>query len=92
MADHVVHISEAEALSNFADVLARVRAGAEVVIESGKLAVAVIHAPVPPRRTISECISLLPENSTAVMDAGFAKDVEIAIESHREPLEPPAWD
>jgi hypothetical protein len=26
------------------------------------------------------------------MDADFAKDVEAAIESHREPLEPPAWD
>ena len=92
MADHVIHISEAEAASNFADVLARVRAGAEVVIESGKLPVAVIHAPAPPRRPISECIALLPEDSTAVMDADFAKDVEAAIESHREPLEPPAWD
>ena len=92
MADHVIHISEAEAASNFADVLARVRAGAEVVIESGKLPVAVIHAPAPPRRTISECIALLPEDSTAVMDADFAKDVESAIESHREPLEPPTWD
>lgn len=58
MAAHVIHISETEALSNFADVLARVRAGAEVVIESGKLPVAVIHAPIPPRRTISECIAL----------------------------------
>ena len=92
MADDVVHISEAEALSNFADILARVRAGAEVVIESDKLPVAVIHAPVSPRRTISECIALLPEDSTAVMDADFAKDVEAAIESRREPLEPPAWD
>jgi antitoxin (DNA-binding transcriptional repressor) of toxin-antitoxin stability system len=92
MADHVIHISEAEAASNFADVLARVRAGAEVVIESGKLPVAVIHAPAAPRRTISECIALLPEDSTAVMDVDFAKDVEAAIESHREPLEPPAWD
>jgi antitoxin (DNA-binding transcriptional repressor) of toxin-antitoxin stability system len=94
MADRVIHISEAEATSNFADVLARVRAGAEVVIESerGKLPVAVIHAPVPPRRTISECIALLPEDSTAVMDADFAKDIEAAIESHREPLTPPAWD
>jgi len=93
MADRVIHISEAEAASNFADVLARVRAGAEVVIESerGKLPVAVIHAPAPPRRTISECIALLPEDSTAVMDADFAKDVEAAIESHREPLTPPAW-
>ena len=94
MADHVIHISEAEAASNFADVLARVRAGAEVVIESerGKLPVAVIHAPAPPRRTISECIALLPEDSTAIMDADFAKDVEAAIESHRESLTPPAWD
>ena len=94
MADRVIHISETEATSNFADVLARVRAGAEVVIESerGKLPVAVIHAPAVPRRTISECIALLPEDSTAVMDADFAKDVEAAIESHREPLTPPVWD
>jgi antitoxin (DNA-binding transcriptional repressor) of toxin-antitoxin stability system len=92
MADHVIRISEAEASRNFADVLARVRAGAEVVIESGTMPVAVIHAPVPPRRKISECIALLPEDSTAVMDGDFARDVEAAIESHREPLEPPAWD
>jgi len=92
MADHVIHISEAEAARNFAEVLARVRAGAEVVIESDKLPVAVIHAPVPARRTISECIAHLPEDSKAVMDDDFAKDVEAAIESHREPLEPPAWD
>ena len=90
----VIHISEEDAASNFASVLARVRAGAEVVIESkgGKVPVAVIHAPVPPRRSISECIALLPKDSTAVMDADFAKDVEAAIDSHREPLEPPAWD
>ena len=94
MAHRVIHISESEAASNFADVLARVRAGAEVVIESesGKLPLAVIHAPALPRRTISECIALLPEDSTAVMDADFAKDVEAALESHREPLTPPAWD
>ena len=92
MADNVIRISEAEAASNFADVLARVRAGAEVVIESGTLPVAVIHAPVPPRRSIAECIALLPEDSTATIDAEFARDVEAAVESHREPLEPPAWD
>lgn len=94
MADHVIHISEEEAARDFASVLARVRAGAEVVIETegGNLPVAVIHAPVPPRRTISEYIALLPEDSTAVMDSDFARDVEAAIESHREPLEPPAWD
>jgi len=88
----MIHISEAEAAKDFAGLLARVRAGAEVVIECGKLPVAVIHAPLPPRRSISECIALLPEKSTAIMDADFAKDVAAAIESHREPLEPPAWD
>lgn len=92
MADHVIHISEADAARDFAGLLARVRAGAEVVIESGKLPVAVIHAPVPPSRSISECIALLPEDSTATIDADFAKDVEAAVESHRDPLEPPAWD
>ena len=92
MADHVIHISEADAARDFAGLLARVRAGAEVVIESGKLPVAVIHSPVPPRRSISECIALLPEDSTATIDVDFAKDVEAAVESHREPLEPPAWD
>jgi antitoxin (DNA-binding transcriptional repressor) of toxin-antitoxin stability system len=91
VADHVIHISEAEAASDFARLLARVRAGAEVVIESGKLPV-VIHAPIPPRRSISECIALLAEDSTATIDADFARDVEAAVESHREPLEPPAWD
>jgi antitoxin (DNA-binding transcriptional repressor) of toxin-antitoxin stability system len=92
MADRIIHISEAEAASDFAGLLARVRAGAEVVIESGKLPVAVIHAPIPPRRTISECIELLPEGSTAKIDADFAKDVEAAIQSHPEPLTPPAWE
>jgi antitoxin (DNA-binding transcriptional repressor) of toxin-antitoxin stability system len=92
VADHVIHISEAEAASDFAGLLARVRAGAEIVIESGKLPVAVIHAPVPPRRSIAECMALLPEDSTATIDADFARDVEAAVESHREPLEPPSWD
>ncbi len=92
MADHVIHISEAEAASDFASVLARVRAGAEIIIESGKLPVAVIHPPAPPRRSISEVIALLPEDSTAIMDPDFAKDIEEAIESNREPLQPPAWD
>ena len=88
----MIHVSEADAASDFAGLLARVRAGAEIVIESGKLPVAVIHAPVPPRRSISECIALLPEDSTATVDADFAKDVEAAVEGHREPLDPPAWD
>ena len=88
----MIHISEAEAASDFSGLLARVRAGAEVVIESGKMPVAVIHAPIPPRRSIAECIALLAEDSTGTIDADFARDVEAAVESHREPLKPPAWD
>jgi antitoxin (DNA-binding transcriptional repressor) of toxin-antitoxin stability system len=88
----VIHVSEAEAAGNFAGILARVRAGAEVVIESGKVPIAVIHAPVPPRRSISECIALLPGDSIATIDTDFARDLEAAVESHRERLEPPAWD
>ena len=90
----VIHISEIEAARDFGALLDRVRAGAEVVIESEgrKLPVAVLRAPALLPRRISECIALLPEDSTAVMDPEFARDVEAAIESHREPLEPPAWD
>ena len=47
MADHTIHISEAEAAGDFGKLLERVRAGAEVVIESDKLPVAVF---VPPSR------------------------------------------
>jgi antitoxin (DNA-binding transcriptional repressor) of toxin-antitoxin stability system len=96
MAKHVVHISEAEAASNFADVLARVRAGIEVVIESGKLPVAVIHAPAPLRRTISECIALAKahEEETGevpVLDPDFAADMDEVIKN-REVWNPPAWE
>jgi len=93
MAKRVIHISEKEAATtNVATLLAHVRAGAEVVIENGKKPVAIVHSAEPIRRTISECIALLPEESTATLDPGFAKDVEAAIESHREPLDPPTWD
>lgn len=97
MAKPVIHISEAEAASNFADVLARVRAGIEVVIESGQLPVAVIHAPAPPqRRTISECIALAKAHEeesgeAPVLDPDFAADMEEIIRN-RELWNPPAWE
>ncbi|HTS06580.1 MAG TPA: hypothetical protein VMP68_13425 [Candidatus Eisenbacteria bacterium] len=95
MADRVVHISEEEASRNFADVLARVRAGAEVVIESGKLPVAVIHATAPPRRSISESIALAEARSKElgykpVMDAEYAADMEEIIRN-RKPRDTSAW-
>ncbi|MBT9330500.1 hypothetical protein [Paracidobacterium acidisoli] len=87
-----IHISATEAARDFAGLLARVRAGAEVVIEDGSLTVAVLHTPSPPRRSIEECIALLPEDSPAMVDEDFARDVAEAVEIHREPLNPPAWD
>ncbi len=92
MPKNVIHISEAEAARDFAGLMTRVRAGAEIIIENAKQPVAVLHPVEPVRRTISECIALLPEDSTATIDPDFAKDVETAVESHREPLQPPAWD
>jgi len=93
MADHVIHISEAEAARDFAKLLERVRAGTEVVIESGSLPIAVVRPAEPHVRLLSESLRLAREHaSTATMDADFARDVEAAIQSHREPLNPPTWD
>jgi hypothetical protein len=43
MAKDVIHISEAEAASDFARLMARVRAGAKVIIQNGERPVAVLH-------------------------------------------------
>lgn len=96
MVKHVIHISEAEAASDFASLLARVRAGAEIVIENGERPVAVLHAADPARRSISECIALAKahEEETGkapVLDPDFAKDVEEII-NNRKPWNPPAWE
>jgi prevent-host-death family protein len=92
MAKDVIHISEAEAASDFASLIARVRSGAEVVIEDNARPVAVVRAAEPYVRLLSESLRLAREHgSAATLDADFAKDVETAIESHREPLNPPAW-
>jgi antitoxin (DNA-binding transcriptional repressor) of toxin-antitoxin stability system len=86
------HISEAEAARDFAGLMAYVRAGTEVVIESDTFPVAVLHPPTPPRRSIEECIAMLPADSPATIDEDFASDVQAAVVAHREPLNPPAWD
>jgi antitoxin (DNA-binding transcriptional repressor) of toxin-antitoxin stability system len=87
-----LHINEGDLAKDIRSILQRVEAGAEVVIERDAQPLAVIRAAAPVRRTISECISLMPADSTATIDPDFAKDVEAAIAAHREPLDPPAWD
>jgi antitoxin (DNA-binding transcriptional repressor) of toxin-antitoxin stability system len=93
MGRNVVHVTEAEAAKDVAAVMDKVRAGAEVVIEKDALPVAVVKAPEPTPRLLSESLRLIRERgSTVTLGGGFAKDVEEFIESHREPLDPPAWD
>jgi antitoxin (DNA-binding transcriptional repressor) of toxin-antitoxin stability system len=94
MAKQVIHISEAEAASNFADVLARVRAGAEIVIDGQEpIVVAVRPSKSQPGRLLSESIALAEAHgSTVTLDGDFARDLEDIINSHREPLNPPPWD
>ena len=87
-----VRITEAELARDIHAVLAKVQEGVEVIVEQDHRPVAVIKTPQSAGRKISECIALIPADSTATIDPDFAKDVEAAIAAHREPLEPPAWD
>jgi prevent-host-death family protein len=94
MAKHVIRVPEAQAASDFASLMDRVRAGAEVVIEQGGQPVAVL-SPVkpPPGRLLSESLRLAREHgSTVTLDGDFERDLEEIINSHREALTPPEWD
>jgi antitoxin (DNA-binding transcriptional repressor) of toxin-antitoxin stability system len=87
-----VRITQEELARDLHGVLEKVRLGVEVVVEQNHQPVAVLSPAVPPRRKISEILARMPQDSTAVMDADFARDVEAAIESHRESLDPSQWD
>jgi antitoxin (DNA-binding transcriptional repressor) of toxin-antitoxin stability system len=94
----VTHISEAEAVRDFPGLLARVRAGEEIVIKSGATPIAVLKAPAPPRRSISESIAAAEASAkelgySPVMDADFAADLEEIIrDRYRRPRNTSAWD
>ena len=100
MAKQVIHISEAEAASDFAGVLARVRAGAEIVIE-GRDPIVVIRAGEvcvePVRgRLLSESIALAKAHARELgyeptLDPDFAADLEEIIKS-RKPREISSWE
>lgn len=92
----VIHISEADAARDLPGLLARVRAGAEIIIESDAPSAAVLRAAEPPRRSISECIALAKTHEEETgeapgLDPDFAIDVEEIIRN-RKPWNPPAWD
>jgi antitoxin (DNA-binding transcriptional repressor) of toxin-antitoxin stability system len=86
-------MTEAELVSNIADVMRRVRQGSEIVIEEDSRPVAVIKPSKPAGRMISEVISdLEARGASAVLDESFARDVEEGIKAHSEPWNPPSWD
>jgi len=86
------HISEAELAHDLHAVLEKVRQGAEVIVERDAEPMAVIKAPQLRGRPIDECIALArARGSHATLDEDFANDLEDIINSHRQPLDPPAW-
>jgi len=97
MAKDVIRVSEAEAVNDFASLLDRVSAGAEVIIERDSRPVAVVRPAEPPRaRLLSESIALAEAHAKELgyeptMDADFAADLREIINS-RKPWNPPAWD
>lgn len=91
-----IHISEAEAASDFAGLMAQVRNGVEIVIESDAQPVAILRAAAHPRRSISESIALAEAYSKKLgykptMDADHAADMEEIIRN-RKPRDTSAWD
>jgi antitoxin (DNA-binding transcriptional repressor) of toxin-antitoxin stability system len=95
MVKRVIHISESEAATtSVATLLAHVRSGGEVIIENEARPVAVLRsAESHPGRLLSESIALAEAHgSTVTLDGDFARDLEEIVNSHREPLNPPAWD
>lgn len=94
----VIHISEADAARDFAGLMARVREGAEVVIESDARAVAIVRSAAGEfrPRLLSESITLAKKHAEELgyepsMDPDFAADLEEIIRN-RKPWNPPAWD
>ena len=92
----VIHITEAEAARDLRGLLARVRAGAEIVIESDVHPPAVFRAAGLPHRSLSESITLAEERTIELgykplMDADFAADLE-EIVRNREPRETSDWE
>ncbi len=101
----VTHISDTEAVRDFAGVLAKVKAGEEIVIESEAKPIAFLRPAVgrllsegialaeakPMGRLASEAIAIAEESPEPVMDEDFAKDMREII-ANRKPRKFAQWD
>jgi len=89
----VIHISRTEAASDFEGLIARVGMGDEIIIDDDASTVVMKRAARQPGRFLSEIIaSAEARGSSATLDEDFGRDLDDIINSHREPLDPPAWD
>jgi hypothetical protein len=93
----IVRITESELARDVHGVLEKVQQGVEIIVEQNHRPVAIIKTPAAPGRKTSECIALAKAYEEKlgyrpVADPDFAKDVQAAIDAHREPLHPPSWD
>jgi antitoxin (DNA-binding transcriptional repressor) of toxin-antitoxin stability system len=89
------HISAADAVRDFDAVLARIQAGETIVIERESLPVAVVAAPVPKARLLSEVIEAFRRKEATmdevpVLDPEFADVVEERIRN-RKPRDLSRW-
>src|SRR5208282_12054 len=97
MANNVIRVSEEEAATDFAALMARVRAGAEVIIERDAKPIAVVRPAEALRGCpISECIALAEALARELgyeptMDPDFAADLEEIIKS-RKPRNISTWE
>jgi hypothetical protein len=88
----VIHISRTEAANDFDALIARAGKGDEIIIDDAS-PVILKRAGREPGRFLSEIIaSAEARASTVTLDEDFSRDLEDIINSHREPLDPPAWD
>ena len=85
-----IHVSDVEAARDLPDLLAKVRAGSHIIIEHDEMPFATIEPSVQ-GRTIEQRLALRPEDSEAVMDEDFARDVEEARAYYRNQPQHDSW-
>ncbi len=85
-----LRITEVEHVRDIHAVLAKVQEGLEVIVEQDNRPVAVIHAPRPVGRLLSESIAIAEAHgTTAFPDEGFMHDVNQGIAERSQPWNPP---
>lgn len=88
-----LHMTEAELVKNITTVLAKVREGAEIVVEQDHQTIAFIQPSQPSGRLLPDILREAKQrNSTITLDDGFGKDLEEIIASNQQSWNPPSWD